>query len=151
MLLLKYLIAWPKQVAEYIPWIGALVTRVVIGYTFMISGAGKLNNIDATIGFFTGLGIPAANMLAPTVAGWEFIGGLLLILGLITRITAGGLAVIMLVAIATVKLAEIADLFDLFSNPEATYFVVFTWLAVSGAGKVSLDHLVEARLKGDVS
>lgn len=151
MLLLKYLITWPKQVAEYMPWLGVFAARVIVGYTFMLSGWGKLNHLDATREFFASLGIPAANILAPLVAGWEFIGGLFLVFGLITRISAGGLAVIMLVAIATAKLSEITDLFDLLSNPEATYFAVFTWLAISGAGKFSLDHLVEAKLKGDIS
>lgn len=151
MLLLKYLIIWPKQTARYMPWLGALVARIIVGYTFMMSGCGKLNNIDGTIDFFTSLGIPAANILAPLVSGWEFIGGLLLVLGLMTRISAGGLAFIMLVAVATAKWAEIHDVFDLFSNPEATYFVVFSWLAVSGAGALSLDHVIEGKLEGDRS
>jgi putative oxidoreductase len=132
------------------PWLGALAARLIVGYTFMLSGWGKLKNIDGTTEFFTSLGIPAANILAPLVSGWEFIGGLFLIFGLVTRISAGGLAVVMLVAIATAKLSEINDLFDLVSNPEATYFAVFTWLAVSGPGSLSADHLIEEKLKRDI-
>lgn len=149
MLPLEYLIIWPKRIAEYMPWLGVLVARVIVGYTFMMSGWGKLTHIEGTREFFTSLGIPAANILAPTVSGWEFIGGLFVLVGLMTRISAGGLAVIMLVAITTAKLAEINDLFDLLSNPEATYFAVFTWLAVCGAGKISLDQVIEAKFKGE--
>ncbi len=147
MQLLNVLILWPTRVAEQIPWLGVLVARIIVGYTFMLSGWGKLQSLPNVIEFFTSLGIPAAHILAPTVAGWEFVGGLFLLIGLFTRIMAGGLAVIMLVAIASAKWMEITDLYDLLSNPEATYLAVFTWLAVSGAGVLSLDHLLLRRMK----
>lgn len=143
MFLRDYLFIWPKRTADHIPWLGVLIARFIVGYTFMLSGWGKLNNLDGVIEFFGSLGIAAPHILAPVVSGWEFFGGFFLIIGFLTRISAGGLAVIMLVAIASAKWAEITDLYDLVSNPEAAYFAIFAWLAVSGAGRVSLDHLIE--------
>ncbi|MES2905498.1 MAG: DoxX family protein, partial [Pseudomonadota bacterium] len=72
-------------------------------------------------------------------------GGLFLILGFLTRISGGALAVIMVVAIISAKFADIESLEDLLGFEEATYFAVFTWLAICGAGKASLDHLIENR------
>ena len=143
MLLREYFFIWPKRIADSLSWSGVLVARFIVGYTFMMSGWGKLTNLEGVVGFFTSLGIPAPHILTPVVAGWEFLGGLFLIAGFLTRVSAGGLAVIMLVAIATAKWAEINDFYDLVSNPEATYLAVFTWLAISGAGSASVDQIVE--------
>ena len=52
---------------------------------------------------FTEWGIPFPRILTPFVSGVEFFGGILLILGLFTRIPAAMLAVVMLVAIKLAK------------------------------------------------
>lgn len=139
------LIHWPRRIAAYIEWAGPLVARLVVGYTFMITGWGKLQNLDRITDYFTELGIPFPHILTPFVSGWECIGGLLLILGLMTRISGGALAVIMVVAILSAQASDVHSLADLLGLEEATYFAVFTWLAIGGAGKASLDYLLERR------
>lgn len=143
--LLNLLILWPKQIADYFRWAGPLVARIVAGYTFMLAGWGKLNNLEAVTGYFADWGIPFPQILTPFTAGWECFGGLFLILGLMTRISGGGLAVVMIVATIAAKADDVHSLEDLLGFEEAAYFAVFTWLAIAGAGKASLDYLLERR------
>lgn len=146
-ILFELLIGWPQKVAAHFEWLGPLVARVVVGYTFMLTGWGKLTNLPAIIENFQSWGIPYPEILTPFVAGWECFGGLSLILGLMTRICGGALAVVMVVAIISAKLADIDSLETLLGFEEATYFAVFTWLAICGAGKASLDYLLERHFK----
>lgn len=140
--LLRLLIIWPEQIASYFLWAGPLLARLVVGYVFMLTGWSKLNNLPGITEYFTELGIPYPHILTPFVSGLEFVGGLFLILGLLTRIMGGGLAVVMAVAIVSAKLADIDSLETLLGFEESAYFAVFFWLAIAGAGKVSLDHLL---------
>jgi putative oxidoreductase len=91
------------------------------------------------------LGIPAPHILTPFVSGLECFGGLFLILGVLTRISAGGLAVTMIVAIITAKWAEVDSLHALLGFEETLFLATFTWLAICGAGRASLDYVIEKR------
>ena len=143
MFLYKLLFSGTKAIADKLLWAGPLLTRLMVGYTFMVTGWGKLNNLERITEYFTSLGIPFPHILTPFTSGLEFIGGIFLILGFLTRISAGGLAVVMVVAIISAKLGDITVLSDLTGFEETTYFVVFVWLAIAGAGKASLDYLME--------
>lgn len=145
MLLLNLLILWPKKLASYFYWAGPLLARIIVGYVFMLTGWGKLTNLPEITENFRAWGIPFPEVLTPFTAGWEFLGGLFLMLGFLTRISGGALAIIMVVAILSAKLADIDSVETLFGFEEATYFAVFTWLAIAGAGKASLDHFIERR------
>ena len=74
--LLNLLIWWPKRIAAHFEWAGPLVARIVVGYTFMLTGWAKLNNLPAIIQNFKSWGIPFPEVVTPFVAGWEFLGGL---------------------------------------------------------------------------
>lgn len=141
--ILNILIWMPKRIAAHFEWAGPLVARMVVGYTFMLTGWAKLMNLPAIIENFASWGIPYPEVLTPFVAGWECLGGLGLILGLMTRICGGALAVVMVVAIISAKLVDVDSLETLLGFEEATYFAVFTWLAICGAGKASLDYFLE--------
>lgn len=142
-LLTKFLINWPESVAHHFLWAGPLVARVIVGYVFMLTGWGKLNNLPHMIQNFTEWGIPFPHILTPVTSGIEFFGGLFLILGLFTRLSGGALAVVMVVAIIAAKADQIDSLETLMGFEESTYFAVFTWLAIAGAGKASLDYLLQ--------
>src|SRR5260370_26065129 len=75
-----------------------LAVRLYWGWQFMQTGWGKLTDIGKVLNFFTTLGIPAPAMNAYFISPLEFGGGLLLILGLGSRLSARPLAVDMLVA-----------------------------------------------------
>ncbi len=84
-------------------------------------------------------------MLAPFVSGVEFFGGILLLAGLLTRITAGALGVVMIVAVLSVQWPDVDSLLTLLGLEEIMYLALFLWLAIAGAGRLSLDHLLERR------
>src|ERR1700716_4571048 len=116
--------------------------RLIVGYTFMLAGWGKLTNLAQVTENFVGWGIPFPKILTPFVSGVECFGGVMLILGLFTRIPAAMLAVVMLVAIRSAKWGDIDSLETLLGFEEATYFAAFMWLAISGPGAASVDRLL---------
>lgn len=136
---LHVLITWPEHIANYFLWAGPLLARVVIGYVFMLTGWAKLNNLPQMIENFREWGIPLPEIMTPLASGIECFGGLALMLGLFTRLMGGALAVVMLVAILSVQWADVDSVETLFGLEETAYFVVFTWLAIVGPGKASLD------------
>lgn len=144
-MLTNYLIDWPESVARHFLWAGPLVARLIAGYVFMLTGWGKLNNLPQMIQNFTEWGIPFPHILTPVASGIECFGGLFLMLGLFTRLSGGALAVVMLVAIKAAKLDQIDSLETLLGFEESIYFAIFTWLAIAGAGKASLDHWLQRR------
>jgi putative oxidoreductase len=140
--IVNLLIVLPARIASHFAWAGPLVMRLVVGYVFMLTGWGKLNNLPQMIQNFTEWGIPFPNILTPFVSGVEFFGGILLMLGLFTRIPAAMLAVVMLVAIKSAKWENVDSLETLLGFEEMTYFAAFLWLAIAGPGAVSLDRLL---------
>ena len=105
--IVNLLIQLPAQIASYFPWAGPLIMRLVVGYTFMLSGWGKLNTLAQVTENFIEWGIPFPNILTPFVSGVECFGGVMLILGLFTRIPAAMLAVVMIVAIRSAKWGDV--------------------------------------------
>jgi putative oxidoreductase len=145
MKLLNLLIVLPKHIASHFEWLGVLVARFTVGYLFMLTGWGKLNHLEGVTEYFASLGIPAPHILTPFVSGLEFFGGLFLIFGIFTRISAGGLAVTMIIAIITAKISEVDSLHTFLGFEETLFLVIFGWLAISGAGKASLDYVIERK------
>ncbi|WKA27390.1 DoxX family protein [Bradyrhizobium roseum] len=140
--IIHLLILLPAQIASHFSWTGPLIMRLVVGYTFMLAGWGKLNNLPLMIENFAGWGIPFPNILTPFVSAVECFGGAMLILGVFTRIPAAMLAVVMVVAIISAKWSDVDSLQALLGFEEATYFAGFMWLAIAGPGAVSLDRLL---------
>src|SRR4051812_28214896 len=119
-----YTIKWPEKISSYFPWLGPLIARLIVGEVFMMSGWGKLQNLDVVTENFVGWGIPFPQILTPFVSGVEFIGGLLLIIGLFTRIAGGMLAVVMLVAIKSALWEQVDSLDTLLGFSETAYFAI---------------------------
>ena len=131
--------------ARRLTWLPPLLARVSVGLVFVTTGWGKLQNLDQVIEFFRSLGIPAPEVQAPFVAATELSCGLLLVLGLGTRFAAVPLTITMVVAIRTALWAELEGVIDLLGREEYLFIVLLAWLAVAGAGAVSLDAIL-ARL-----
>lgn len=83
-----------------------LFVRLAVGFTFVVAGSGKLLDLTSTTGFFEGLGFPAAAQVAPMVATFEVLGGVLVLLGLATRLAVLPLMAIMIVAILSRRCRE---------------------------------------------
>ena len=143
--LVDWLIDWPERTARHLLWLGPLIARITVGWVFLWSGWGKLHNLPAITENFVSWGIPFPQILTPFVSGVEFVGGLLLLLGLMTRISAGALAVTMIVAIKSAKWDQVDSLEALLGFDESSYFAIFAWLAIAGAGALSLDNLIGRR------
>jgi putative oxidoreductase len=123
-----------------------LAIRLYWGWQFFQSGWGKLHRMSQVIEFFTSLGIPAPILNAYFVAGLECLGGILLALGLGSRIIAFLLSFDMIVAYLT---ADREALRAIFSNPDKFYNAdPFTFLFASllvlifGSGRIALDSLL---------
>ena len=140
--IVELLILLPARIASYFSWAGPLIMRLIVGYVFMLSGWAKLNDLPQIIQNFTEWGIPFPKILTPFVSGVEFFGGIMLLLGLFTRIPAAMLAVVMLVAIKSAKWESVDSLETLLGFEEAAYFAGFMWLAIAGPGAASLDRLL---------
>src|SRR5262249_11055952 len=84
---------------------------------------------------------------APFAAFMEFLCGVLMLLGLCTRLASIPLSIIMVVAIVTARLAELHSLSDLFGFIEFLYIALALWLGVYGAGPLSLDAVFARRFE----
>jgi putative oxidoreductase len=144
----QWLIDWPKRVAEHLTWLAPLFARITVGWVFLWSGWGKLQGLPQVTENFAGWGIPLPHLLAPFVSGVEFFGGLFLLAGLLTRISAGALGITMIVAIRSAKWGDVDSLETLLGFDEFEYLALFLWLAIAGPGAVSLDHWLERRYRG---
>lgn len=121
-----------------------LVIRLYWGWQFAQTGWGKLQHLSHVTGFFASIGIPAPSVAAPCIATLEFVGGLLLIVGLLNRIFGLLLTLNMITAYIT---TEQPALHSIFSDPGKFYNATpFTFLFASlivlifGAGAFSLDY-----------
>jgi putative oxidoreductase len=138
--------------ASYLQSPFLLAVRLYWGWQFAQSGWGKLHHLDKITGFFTSLNIPFPAASAHFVSGLEFVGGILLILGLGSRLVALLLTANMLVAYWT---ADREALFSIFSDPGKFYVAdPYTFLFASamvlvfGAGLFSVDALLAKRCRG---
>jgi putative oxidoreductase len=127
--------------------LGPALARLTVGLVFIGTGWGKLHTLPDVTDYFAGLGIPAPGLNARLAATTEFVGGLLVLVGLGTRVAVLPMSITMLVAILTAKRGDVHGLTDLVGLEEWSYLVFFIWLAVAGAGPLSLDRLVAPRLE----
>ena len=117
-----------------------LVSRIAIGYVFIESGIGKLQNVPKVVSYFESLKIPFASIQAPVVAGFELVFGLFVLVGFFTRLSSLPLIGIMAVANITAKAEDITDFSSLLGVSEFLYIVILLWLATHGAQAISVDQ-----------
>ena len=127
-----------------------LLVRLYWGWQLVQSGWGKLHNIEKVTEFFTSLGLPMPGLTAHFIASLEFVGGILLILGLASRLIAVVLTINMIMAYI---IADHDALMSIFSDPDKFYAAApYTFLFASllvlifGPGRFSVDGLI-SRLK----
>ena len=121
--------------------IGPLFLRLMVGFHLIhtvyhiIFTKGAMNGV---VDFFKSQNIIVPEVIAPFVAYAEFIGGILYILGLWTRMTAFMLVIIFICAIGIVHLS------DEYNNtfPAIVMLVGSIYLLFCGPGKISMDHLM---------
>ncbi len=114
------------------------LARVLVAYIFIVAGYGKISGYEATAGYMEAMGVPSA--LLPLTILVELGGGLAMLLGFQTRFAAFGLAVFSLIT-AFIFHGGAEDAINLMKNLSIAGGLFFVML--HGAGKLSIDHLVE--------
>ena len=113
--------------------------RAAIGVIFIVHGAGKFN--EGFVGFLTGgLGLPAEMQIPIALA--EMVPGILLLIGIFTRMSASLLSIVMIGAIFYVKQAGSLTGeggFEFALILLASCLVVI----VAGPGRVSVSHVIK--------
>ncbi len=123
-----------------------LAVRLYWGWLFCQAGWGKATHIPHVVEYFTSLGVPAPALNAYFISWLEVVGGILLALGLLSRLIALPLTIDMIVAYV---LGDREALGSIFSAPDKFYAASpYTFLCASllilvfGPGKLSLDTLL---------
>lgn len=131
-----------------------VLVRLIVGAVFLSEGIQKfLFPAELGVGRFTRIGLPAPELLAPLVGGFEIACGLLVLLGLLTRLAAVPLIVIMLIAISTTKLPMLTSRgFWVMAHEARTDWSMLLgsiYLLIVGAGIWSADAILARRTAAD--
>ena len=144
----------PKRIVGFVgPIYDALegvsypLMRIVTGALLLPHGSQKLfglfgGDINQTAAFFSKVGIEPALPLAYATGCVEFFGGLLLVLGLLTRIAAASVVTIMLVAIFSVHLAKGYFWTSLGFEYPLMWALFALAIFIHGGGRFSLDRMI---------
>lgn len=126
-----------------------LFVRLYWGWQFAQTGWGKLHDMGKVTGYFNSLGLPAPGATAYFISGLEFVGGILLMAGFMSRLIAAPLTIDMIMAYV---IADREALLSMFSDPDKFYAAApYTFLFASflvlifGPGKFSVDAFLIRR------
>lgn len=138
------------KIEGYLQDVFLLIIRLYWGYQFFIAGKGKLMNLDRTTEFFASLNLPAPKLNALMAGSTECFGGLLLLVGLGSRLISIPLAFTMVVAYLTAHREGLNALFSdpskFFEQPPFLFLFASVIVMVSGAGRLSLDAIIGSKL-----
>jgi len=135
------------------PSFAPLALRIPIGIILMAHGSQKLfgwfggYGLEGTGQWMASIGLTPGYLMALMAGSSEFFGGLLLIIGLLTRPTALVLSFTMVVAIFSVHIGNGLFLSNNGYEFGLALLAATLSLTISGAGKLSADNLLTARLK----
>jgi putative oxidoreductase len=148
-ILIRKIYSWSVRAASLLQSPFLLFVRVYWGLQLAQNGWGKLHNLVHVAEYFASLGLPAPGPTATFVATVEFLGGILLAIGLFSRFIGLVLSIDMLMAYIT---ADREALFSLISDPGKFYVAdPYTFLfaaliiLIFGPGLFALDTLLLRR------
>jgi putative oxidoreductase len=122
-----------------------LLIRIYFFWQLFKIGLAKLENIATPIGFFTKLGIPFPEITAWVVACTETFGGILIVVGLATRLAAVPVTISMAVAFWVADRNAVLNIWghpDKFvSAAEFPFFLAALIVLCFGPGWFSLDAI----------
>ena len=128
-----------------------LAVRLYWGWQFFQTGWGKLQDLPKVVDFFTSLGLPFPNVTAYVAGTSECVGGILLFLGLGSRLISLPLLADMLGAYLTADREALRAIFSepgkFYAADPYTFLFAALLILVFGPGKISVDAFI-ARLIG---
>lgn len=124
--------------------IPTLLCRLAVGLIFLSEGLQKYITPDATgVGRFTKIGFSNPSFWAYFTGSFEIACGILVLIGLLTRLAVIPLLTIMIVAFITTKIPVLADKgFWSFAHEYRTDFamtLLLIYLLIYGGGNYSID------------
>jgi putative oxidoreductase len=129
-----------------------LLVRLYWGWQFAQSGWGRLHHLGTATQFFSSLGLPAPGPTVVFISVLEFVGGILLILGLGTRLTGLLLAGDMIGAYALSDRdafkSILTDPGKFYGADPYTFLFASLLVLIFGPGKISLDYWLWRRRQG---
>jgi uncharacterized membrane protein YphA (DoxX/SURF4 family) len=140
-----------------------LIIRLMAGSVFFWEGILKFVYVNQGVGRFTKLGFPFPEATAHFVAVCEIVGGLMLLLGLFTRITSFFFICEMIVAMFSTKISLYLGTYPLALPPsppqvgiwavlheirsEYAQMLTCLFLLIEGAGRRSIDFVISTSKK----
>lgn len=121
-----------------------VLIRLMVGAVFLSEGIQKFLFADTLgAGRFAKIGLPNPDFLGPFVGSTEIICGALILLGLLTRLAAVPLLIIMIVAIATTKADVLArdGFWEMMHGSRTDWAMLLgsIFLILKGGGRWSID------------
>lgn len=128
-----------------------LAVRLYWGWQLAQNGWGKLHNLSRVTDYFASLGLPAPGPTAAFVSSVELVGGILLAIGLLSRIFSLAIAIDMATAYATADRQALASVISdpgtFYAAAEYTFLFAAVLVLIFGPGKISVDTLLERTWK----
>jgi putative oxidoreductase len=123
-----------------------LLLRLIFGWGLFQTGKGKLQNIERFTDFLATLHIPMPSANAHFVASLECVGGLLLLIGLASRLICIPLTINFIVAYLTADREAVINFFkdqDAFTNAAPFLYLLVSLLVLAfGPGFFSIDEVI---------
>jgi len=136
------------QRLEGLERLAVLILRLFLGFAFMMHGSQKLlgafggGGVSGVAGMLGKLGIEPSHLWAWVVSITEFVGGVCLFFGFLTRFWAAGLVIDM--AVAVVKVHLVNGFFVGKNGVELplTFGVIALVIVLTGPGSLSMDRAI---------
>lgn len=125
-----------------------LAIRLFWGWHFFKAGLGKFEDMEKVGTYFGTIGIPLPMLSAYLVGTVEMVGGLLLFIGLASRLVAIPLMITMLAALGVAHYDVASKIFEeplkILSQDAFTFLMAALTIFVFGPGMFSIDAAIRA-------
>ena len=127
-----------------------IIIRMIVGAVFLSEGIQKFLFPDIRgAGRFEKIGLPSPEFLGSFVGGFEIVCGLLILVGLLTRLANIPLIIIMVVAFATTKSEVLTEkgFWEMMHGSRTDWAMLLgcIFLLIKGGGKWSVDNKISTK------
>jgi putative oxidoreductase len=122
--------------------VSLMILRITVGVIMAVHGWMKLTNLETVMGHFEKMGLPFPALSTYLATAGEFLGGLGLVVGLLTPIAAFGVFCTMTVAVLAVHIKNGLLASNNGCEYPLTLMVTAFYFMMKGAGPYSLDAII---------